>query len=351
MAAEMRSRVEALEHERDEREHILTHMSDGVALVDTTDRVVHSNRRMAEILGSPPPANGTLLAEFVRSPGLEELVAEARRADRPVETELRLWKPRPHMVRANATRLEAGGRDAVLLVLHDLTEIELLARVRQEFVANVSHELRTPLTSIRGYAETLLEGGLQDRDHREGFVGVIREQAERLTAIVDDLLSLAELERPGATPRREPFDLREVADRQVAVARARAEKAGLLVSLAPGPPVMLEADAHLVEQVIANLLDNAVKYTERGSIEVRAGRSGGQAWCEVEDTGPGIPQEDQPRIFERFYRVDKARSREQGGTGLGLSIVKHIVLLHGGSVSVRSQLGQGSTFRFELPVS
>src|SRR5262249_33252676 len=216
MAAEMRSRVEALEHERDEREHILTHMSDGVALVDISDRVVHSNRRMAEILDSPPPANGTQLAEFVRSPGLEELVAEARRADRPVETELRLWKPRPHMVRASATRLEAGGRDAVLLVLHDLTEIELLARVRQEFVANVSHELRTPLTSIRGYAETLLEGGLHDQDHREGFVGVIREQAERLTAIVDDLLSLAELERPGASPRREPFDLREVAERQVA---------------------------------------------------------------------------------------------------------------------------------------
>jgi two-component system phosphate regulon sensor histidine kinase PhoR len=351
MAAEMRSRVEALEHERDEREHILTHMSDGVALVDTSDRVVHSNRRMAEILGSPPPANGTPLAEFVRSPGLEELVAEARRADRPVETELRLWKPRPHMVRANATRLEAGGRDAVLLVLHDLTEIELLARVRQEFVANVSHELRTPLTSIRGYAETLLEGGLHDRDHREGFVSVIREQAERLTAIVDDLLSLAELERPGATPRREPFDLREVADRQVEAARARADKAGLAVSLAAGPAVPLEADARLIEQVIANLLDNAVKYTERGSIEVRAGTSGGQAWCEVQDTGPGIPQEDQPRIFERFYRVDKARSREKGGTGLGLSIVKHIVLLHGGTVSVKSQLGQGATFRFDLPVS
>ncbi|HKA25421.1 MAG TPA: ATP-binding protein [Candidatus Eisenbacteria bacterium] len=351
MAAETRGRLEALAHERDEREHILTHMSDGVALVDTADRVVHSNRRMAEILGSPPPAAGTPLAAFVRSPGLEELVGEARHSDRPVETELRLWMPRPRMVRASATRLEAGGRDAVLLVLHDLTEIELLARVRQEFVANVSHELRTPLTSIRGYAETLLEGGLDDRDHREGFVGVIREQAERLTAIIDDLLSLAELERPGSTPRREPFDLREVAGRQVAAARERAEKSGLALVLAPGPPVPLEADARLIEQVLANLLDNAVKYTERGEIEVRMGSSGGRAWCEVEDTGPGIPQEDQPRIFERFYRVDKARSREKGGTGLGLSIVKHIVLLHGGTVSVKSQLGQGATFRFEIPLS
>src|SRR6185369_8808918 len=156
-----------------------------------------------------------------------------------VETELRLWAPRPRMVRASATRLDAGGRQAVLLVLHDLTELELLARVRQEFVANVSHELRTPLTSIRGYAETLLEGGLDDHDHRDGFVGVIREQAERLTAIVEDLLSLAELERPGATPRREPFDLREVAERQVAAVRDRAEKAALALTLTPGPPVRL----------------------------------------------------------------------------------------------------------------
>ena len=356
MAAETRGRVEALERERDEREHILTHMTDGVALVDTANRVVHSNRRMAEILdlpagASPAPENGTPLAEFVRSPGLEELVADARRADRPVETELRLWTPRPRMVRASATRLEAGGRQAVLLVLHDLTELELLARVRQEFVANVSHELRTPLTSIRGYAETLLEGGLDDHDHREGFVSVIREQAERLTAIVEDLLSLAELERPGAAPRREPFDLREVAARQVAAVRDRAEKAGLALALTPGPPVPLEADPRLIEQVLANLLDNAIKYTERGGVTVRVGRQGREVWCEVEDTGTGIPQEDEPRIFERFYRVDKARSREKGGTGLGLSIVKHIVLLHGGTVSVRSMLGHGSTFRFDLPVS
>jgi two-component system phosphate regulon sensor histidine kinase PhoR len=358
MAAEMRGRVEALERERDEREHILTHMTDGVALVDMSNRVIHSNRRMAEILGlaptfptPPAPENGTPLAAFVRSPGLEELVADARRADRPVETELRLWAPRPRMVRASATRLDAGGRQAVLLVLHDLTEIELLARVRQEFVANVSHELRTPLTSIRGYAETLLEGGLDDHDHREGFVSVIREQAERLTAIVEDLLSLAELERPGAAPRREPFDLREVAERQVAAVRDRAEKAGLALALTPGPPARLEADPRLIEQVLTNLLDNAIKYTERGGIEVRVGRQGAQVWCEVEDSGTGIPQEDEPRIFERFYRVDKARSRDKGGTGLGLSIVKHIVLLHGGSVSVRSTLGHGSTFRFDLPAS
>ena len=351
MAADLRSRVGALERERDEREHILAHMTDGVALVDTADRVVHANRGMVDILGSPLPVAGTPLAEFVRSPGLVELVAEARRAGRPVETELRLWTPRPRVVRASATRLEAGGSDAVLLVLHDLTEIELLNRMRQDFVANVSHELRTPLTSIRGYAETLLEGGLEDVAHRQGFVGVIREQAERLGAIVEDLLSLAELERPGAAPSRDEFDLRESAGRQIAAFRARAERAGLTIRLEAGAAAPLRADRLLIEQVFANLLDNAIKYTERGGIVMRVGATDGLAWCEVEDTGAGIPEEDQPRVFERFYRVDKARSREKGGTGLGLSIVKHVVLLHDGTVSVRSKAGQGSLFRFEIPRS
>ena len=351
MAAVLCERVQALERERDEREHILTHMTDGVALVDPDNRVTHANRSMVEILGSSPPAPGTPLAEFARSPGLVELVGDARREARPVETELRLWAPQPRVVRASATRLEAGGSDSVLLVLHDLTEVELLNRVRQDFVANVSHELRTPLTSIRGYAETLLEGGLEDVEHRQSFVAVIREQAERLGALVEDLLSLAELERPGAPPRREEFDLREAAARQAAAFRARAEKSGLTLRLEAGPPVPVLAERRLIEQVFANLLDNAIKFTERGGVDIRVGAGSGMAWCEVEDTGAGIPQEDQPRIFERFYRIDKARSREKGGTGLGLSIVKHVVLLHGGLVSVSSKVGEGSLFRFEIPRS
>jgi len=349
MAADLRDRVEALERERDEREHILAHMTDGVALIDADDHVVHANRRMVEILGATPPAPGTPLAELARSPGLVELVGDARGASRPVETELRLWTPQPRVARASATRLDSGGRGAVLLVLHDLTEIELLNRVRQDFVANVSHELRTPLTSIRGYAETLLEGGLEDAEHRQGFVSVIREQAERLGALVEDLLSLAQLERPGAAPRRDEFDLREAAARQTAAFRARAEKGGLALGLEAGPPVPLHGDRRLIEQVLANLLDNALKYTERGSVTVRVGARDGVAWCEVEDTGAGIPEDDQPRVFERFYRIDKARSREKGGTGLGLSIVKHVVLQHGGEVSLRSKPGQGSLFRFEIP--
>jgi two-component system phosphate regulon sensor histidine kinase PhoR len=237
----------------------------------------------------------------------------------------------------------------VLLVLHDLTAMEAANRVRQDFVANVSHELRTPLTSLRGYAETLLGGGLEDADHREGFVRTIHDQAVRLEALIADLLSLAELERPGAGLRLAALDLREVVERQAAALRPRATAAGLALHVEGGEPVPVEADRARIEQVIANLLDNAVKYTERGEISVMLGGDSDRAWCEVVDTGPGIPHEDQPRIFERFYRVDKARSREKGGTGLGLSIVKHIVQLHGGTVTVRSSPGQGSTFRFEIP--
>jgi two-component system phosphate regulon sensor histidine kinase PhoR len=350
MAAELRGRVEALARERDEREHILAHMSDGVALIDAAGRILHANRSLAAILGAPlPPAAGTPFEEFARSPELVELLRSTRAGGRPVEQEIRLWAPRPRVVRASATRLGSDGRDAVLLVLHDLTEIEQLNRVRQDFVANVSHELRTPLTSVRGYAETLLEGGLEDVANREGFVRTIREQAGRLEAMIDDLLSLAQLERPGARAKRELFDLRESAERQVAAFRLRAERAGLGLAVEAGGPVPVQADRGLIDQVLANLIDNAVKYTERGGVTVRLGTTAEAVWCEVEDTGSGIPDEDLPRVFERFYRVDKARSREKGGTGLGLAIVKHVLALHGGSVSARSALGQGSVFRFEIP--
>jgi two-component system phosphate regulon sensor histidine kinase PhoR len=168
---------------------------------------------------------------------------------------------------------------------------------------------------------------------------------------VDDLLSLADLERPDMRLRREPFDLREAIERQIAILRARAEQASLTIELEPGAPAPVLADRLRIDQVIANLLDNAIKYTERGGVRVRLGRAGTRVWCEVEDTGSGIPAEDVSRIFERFYRVDKARSREKGGTGLGLSIVRHILALHGGRVTVESAVGRGSTFRFDLPAA
>jgi two-component system phosphate regulon sensor histidine kinase PhoR len=350
MAVEAQARLAALERERDEREQILAHLSDGVALVDGAGRIVRMNRGFAELVGAALPAEaGTPLPEFVRSPELDELVQSVRADGHTQETDLRLWTHGQRFVHVTATSLGGSGAGTVLLVLHDLSEAERLDRVRQDFVANVSHELRTPLTSLRGYAETLLEGGLDDPENRGRFVRVIRDQTLRLEAIAEDLLTLADLERPGARLHAEPFDLREAVARQAGALQSRAAKAGLELVVEPGPPLPVTADRGLVEQLLANLLDNAVKYTERGSVRVRAGEASGRVWCEVADTGCGIPESEQPRIFERFYRVDKARSREKGGTGLGLAIVKHIAALHGGEVSLRSREGEGSCFRVELP--
>ena len=349
MAENLRDRLATLASERDEREHILAHMSDGVALIDPQGRLTRANRSLAALLDGPAAAIGGAFRDFARAPELDELLAATRESRAVTEREVRLWTPRQRLLRATATPLEGETGVSVLLVLHDLTEAERLSRLRQDFVANVSHELRTPLTSIRGYAETLLDGGLSDAEHREDFVRIIRDQTARLQALVEDLLSLAALERPGAPLRLEAFDLREPVERQTAGFRERARRVGLVLDVEAPLPLEVQADRARIEQVIANLLDNAIKYTERGEVRVRLGGDAERAWCEVIDTGPGIPEEDQPRIFERFYRVDKARSRQEGGTGLGLSIVKHIVALHGGEVSVKSALGAGSTFRFEIP--
>jgi two-component system phosphate regulon sensor histidine kinase PhoR len=352
MHAELDARLEALRRERDDRELILAHMSDGVALIDGTDHVVHVNHRFAELLDAPlRPGPGTPFTAFTRVPELAELAAAARSTGRTVERELRPWTTRTRSARATATPLGSATPSPVLLVLQDLSESEALQRMRQDFVANVSHELRTPLTSLRGYAETLLEGGLDDAEHRESFVRVMRDQAVRLQALVEDLLSLSEMERPDATLRREPLDLHALAAEQVAQVREAATRAGLGVALEGASPVRVFADRVRLTQALANLVDNAVKYTERGSVTVVVGEAGGRAWCEVRDTGPGIPPEDLPRVFERFYRVDKARSRERGGTGLGLAIVKHAVALHEGTVTVGSRVGEGTTFRFEIPAA
>ena len=342
--------LRAVRQELEERERILAHMSDGVALLDGQDRVRHMNHRFAELAGMPRPvAPGSPLAEAVRAAGVLELVRECRALARVTERRITLWSPAERPLRAEATPLSHETPPGVLVVLQDLSEPERLDRMRRDFVANVSHELRTPLTSLRGYAETLLAGGLEDAEHRERFVGVIRDQAVRLQAMTEDLLSLAELERPDATPHPQPFDVRTLISSVAAASRDEAARRGLALVVEPGEPLQVNADRVRLEQAVTNLADNALKYTERGQVTLRAGATAGHGWIEVEDTGPGIPSEHHGRIFERFYRVDPARSRDRGGTGLGLAIVKHIAELHGGSVSLRSEPGRGSTFRLELP--
>jgi two-component system phosphate regulon sensor histidine kinase PhoR len=341
----------ALARDRDLRELILAHLSDGVILLDRSVRVAHMNHAAADLLhAARPAAPGVPLGELVRSPEFVELARHCIDEQRTIETTLRRWFPNEGALRATATPLGSHSEAAVLLVLEDRTEVERVDRLRRDFVANVSHELRTPLTSVRGYAETLLEGGLDDEQNRRRFVGVIRDQAARLQGLVDDLMSLAELERSEDVARPEAVDLFGVASRQVAAFRPAADRAGLTLRLEAEGPLIVTGESMRLDQALANLIDNAIKYTDRGGVIVRLGRNGGSAWCEVEDTGEGIPGPDQSRVFERFYRVDKARSREKGGTGLGLAIVKHIVSRHGGDVSVTSEPGRGSRFRIDIPI-
>ncbi|HXE95938.1 MAG TPA: ATP-binding protein, partial [Dongiaceae bacterium] len=239
----------------------------------------------------------------------------------------------------------------VVAVFHDISDLKKLEKVRRDFVANVSHELRTPVTVIRGYAETLLAGALTTDPERAGsFVEKIHNHAERLASLIGDLLTLSELESGEMAVQPAPLRIAEAAGHACALLEEKADAKRITIDLAPlreAPPVL--ADRGKLEQVLINLLDNAIKYTpENGSISISATAADDMVRIAVSDTGVGIPPKELPRIFERFYRVDPARSREQGGTGLGLSIVKHIVQLHEGTVAVESTPGKGSTFSFTL---
>jgi two-component system phosphate regulon sensor histidine kinase PhoR len=241
-----------------------------------------------------------------------------------------------------------------VLVLHDTSELRRLERVRQEFVANVSHELKTPLAVIKVTVETLLAGAADDPAHRVGFLEQIDEQTDRLHALILDLLSLARIESGAEALEFQAVELEQAAQDCLERHRARAEAKGVDLDAEPlsaAAPVTAWADEEALGTILDNLVDNAIKYTPAGGrVRVRWRAADGEACLEVEDTGVGIPERDQSRVFERFYRVDKARARELGGTGLGLSIVKHLAQVMQGTVGVRSTVGRGTTFTVRLPV-
>jgi two-component system phosphate regulon sensor histidine kinase PhoR len=260
----------------------------------------------------------------------------------------------PRIVQANAVPLVLGaGEIGGVVVLHDVSELRRLEMVRTEFVANVSHELRTPLTAIRGYLETLLGGGLEDQEHARKFLEIVFRHTERLGRLLDDLTELSNIELGRVHLQLGPVAVGDVVESVLAIMRQRAEarRVALAVALPPDLPEVT-ADHDRLEQILINLVDNAVKYTgEGGRVTVSGRRVDAFVALAVTDTGIGIPSTDLPRITERFYRVDKARSRELGGTGLGLAIVKHLVIAHGGELGIESQLGRGTTVHFTLPMS
>ena len=355
MAEELDERLRAITRERNEREAVLESMVEGVLAVDPELRILTLNTAAAELLGvDPAEVQGAAIEEAVRNPELQRVVAAAVSGQGPVEVDLAVHVGgRDQYLQASGALLHAQGGEVVgaVVVLNDVTRLRRLEAVRRDFVANVSHELKTPVTSIKGFAETLVDGAIDDPAAARRFLKIIAGQADRLNSIIEDLLALSSLEEgKGAGMDLQETRLGDVLSVAVDVCAPKAEAKGISLLVECPRDMYVDANPPLLEQAVVNLLDNAVKYSPDGTaVRVTAVPDEGEVVIAVSDEGQGVSREHLPRLFERFYRVDKARSRDLGGTGLGLSIVKHVTQVHGGRVSVDSVVGRGSTFRIHLP--
>ncbi len=342
-----------------QQDAVLGSMIEGVLAIDGRQRIVSANRAAADLLGiDPDTVAGRSLQEVIRNPDLRRFALLALDCRETVEDDLVLRGLRDRTIRVRGTPLrDASGAGGAVIVLNDVTDIQHLENVRRDFVANVSHELRTPVASIKGFVETLLDDGVDDPADRRRFLEIVARQSDRLGSIIEDLLALSRIEQTEGTGDL-PLERVEIADLLAAViadCRPRADERSIAIEATSPPGLTADVNAPLLEQAIMNLVENAIKYSEPGrtvwvSAAARPGPERGLL-IEVRDEGTGIAAEHLPRLFERFYRVDKGRSRTLGGTGLGLSIVKHIVQAHGGSVAVESEPGVGSTFRVLLPAA
>lgn len=351
MQEELSQRIRQLQQYGERLATVLGGMVEGVLAVDVDNRVILANDACKSMLGLPSQeVVGRPLLEVVPNVEIQQAVTQAMAEEGPSEREIHLAGTPRQSLHILATRLRGKPHAGVVVVLHDVTELRRLENVRRDFVANVSHELKTPLASITAYAETLRMGALRDPQHNEEFVERIQEQAQRLHQLIVDLLHLSRVESGKEAFHFSQVSVREAVQHCLQQHREIAEKRGVtLVSDEQSPELAVWADRRGLATILDNLVDNAIKYTlPGGCVQVRWSGDAAEATLSVADNGIGIAAEDQQRIFERFYRVDKARSRELGGTGLGLAIVKHLTQAHGGEVSVSSQPGVGSTFRVRL---
>lgn len=355
LSAQLDEKIRMLQEERSREAAMLSSMAEGILAVDRSERILEMNAVAGRLLNiAPQEARGRYVQEVVRPADLQKFIARTLASEAPTEGDLLLTESGETFLQLHGTRLRnaVGEPVGALIVLTDVTRLRRLERVRRDFVANVSHELKTPITSIRGFAETLRDGALENPEDARRFVEIILRQAERLGAIIEDLLTLSRLEQEAEQRQLTLVDhsVQSVIAEAVQLCAPRAQARDIRLEIICDPALRARCNPPLLEQAVVNLLDNAIKFSEPNStVWIEARRTGEGVDISVRDTGCGIPAEHLPRLFERFYRVDKARSRQLGGTGLGLAIVKHIMQAHGGRVSVESTPGRGSVFTLHLP--
>lgn len=357
LARERASRAEAEAAVAARQEALFENMVEGVLLLDESGKVLFTNTACRRFFGQQSDLRGRTLLETFRCAELADIAVEVGRHDSVTGREIELARDgEERSLQVNAVRIVTpdGRRNGTLLVLHDTTRLRQLESTRREFVANVSHELRTPLSLIKGAVETLLDGAAADPRMANRFLEIIDRHCDRLTFLIEDLLTLSRLESGQVAMNFDTVPLRRQVAEVLGDFTRKADERGVDLINAVPPELAARADSDRLDQVLSNLVDNAIKYGRTGGsvrIEGRTVPDSSRVELAVVDDGPGIPDEAAERVFERFYRVDTARSREQGGTGLGLSIVKHIVQAHGGEVRLETAVGKGSTFRFTLPAA
>jgi two-component system phosphate regulon sensor histidine kinase PhoR len=355
MAEQLKKRLEQLYVEKKKRDAIFTSMTEGVIALDLLGNILDVNRAAIEMLKLPANSKGLSFYTLIDNEDLLNIVETIIKNKEVIEKEITLHILKERHIRICGTVLSSKGNIfGAVIVFHDLTQVKKLENFRHDFIADVSHEIKTPLTAIRGAVETLAEGAIQEPENAAKFMKIITKHSDRLNSLVHDILSLSRLEIKTEAKERDFATLRisSIVNTACEICQERADNKDVKFKVTmQDKDYQIEGDCQLLEQALINLIENAIKYSESSeSIEINAYRKEDNILIEVKDHGTGIAEKHLPRLFERFYRVDKARSRKLGGTGLGLAIVKHIAQLHKGGISVESELGQGSTFILRLPV-
>ena len=353
LAAQKEQQDQAATQIQAQQQAVFNSMVEGVLVLDAAGRIQWINQSLQRLFSLTIDVRGQTIIEVFRLPELAALVQRLQKERTLENCTLELPGMEERWVEINAAAVldREGVQHGAILVFHDLTRVKQLERTRQEFVANVSHELRTPLSLIKGFVETLLEGAKHDPEKATRFLQTIEKHTDRLTFLIEDLLTISRLESGQIVMNLHPVDLLEETQRVLDDLRSRADEKGIRLDNTVRAGLTAQADSDRLQQVLFNLVENAIKYgRQQGCVTIGGGEAAeGKVEIWVRDDGPGIPVESRERVFERFYRVDRARARETGGTGLGLSIVKHIIQAHGGEVWLKSELGAGTTFHFTLP--